>query len=300
MPKKKKTAVRSEEIEPARAPRELPERGRGPAGRLLVHGITGARRRLGARDAELLAERPHRPRARPARPRRLGQAARRLLARRLRQRRCATCCCALGHDRATVVGHSLGGGIAMQFAYQFPERSERLVLVSSGGLGREVQPAAARGDAAGLRARAAAAHAPRVLGAGAAVGAARSAAPRPAGRARPRRGRARLRSRSPTPRRAPAFLHTLRAVDRPRRPAGQRRPTASTSPSDLPDADRLGRARPDHPGRHRASHTRMPGSRLEIFEGAGHFPHLDEPVRFARTLADFIAPPSRPTWTPTR
>src|SRR5918999_776918 len=45
---------------------------------------------------------------------------------------------ALGHERVTVVGHSLGGGIAMQFAYQFPERCERLVLVSSGGLGREV------------------------------------------------------------------------------------------------------------------------------------------------------------------
>src|SRR5688572_5691017 len=47
---------------------------------------------------------------------------------------------ALGHKRVTVVGHSLGGGIAMQFAYQFPERCERLVLVSSGGLGREVHP----------------------------------------------------------------------------------------------------------------------------------------------------------------
>src|SRR5271154_7188478 len=47
---------------------------------------------------------------------------------------------ALGHDRATLVGHSLGGGIAMQFAYQFPETIERLVLVSSGGLGSEVGP----------------------------------------------------------------------------------------------------------------------------------------------------------------
>src|SRR4051794_40778859 len=45
---------------------------------------------------------------------------------------------AIGHDRATVVGHSLGGGVAMQMAYQFPERVERMVLVSSGGLGREV------------------------------------------------------------------------------------------------------------------------------------------------------------------
>ena len=45
---------------------------------------------------------------------------------------------AVGHERATVVGHSLGGGVAMQLAYQFPEMAERLVLVSSGGLGREV------------------------------------------------------------------------------------------------------------------------------------------------------------------
>src|SRR4051812_36995690 len=46
----------------------------------------------------------------------------------------------LGVDRVTVVGHSLGGGVAMQFAYQFPERCERLVLISSGGAGREVHP----------------------------------------------------------------------------------------------------------------------------------------------------------------
>ncbi len=46
----------------------------------------------------------------------------------------------LGVDQATVVGHSLGGGVALQFAYQYPERVERLVLVSSGGLGEEVHP----------------------------------------------------------------------------------------------------------------------------------------------------------------
>lgn len=44
----------------------------------------------------------------------------------------------LGHDRATLVGRSLGGGVAMQFAYQFPERCERFVLVSCGGLGEDV------------------------------------------------------------------------------------------------------------------------------------------------------------------
>ncbi len=47
----------------------------------------------------------------------------------------------LGVDRVTVVGHSFGGGVAMQFAYQFPERTERLVLVAPGGLGPEVTPA---------------------------------------------------------------------------------------------------------------------------------------------------------------
>lgn len=47
----------------------------------------------------------------------------------------------LNVDKATVVGHSFGGGVAMQFAYQFPERTERLMLVATGGLGPEVTPA---------------------------------------------------------------------------------------------------------------------------------------------------------------
>src|SRR6185312_7100781 len=47
----------------------------------------------------------------------------------------------LGVDKVTVVGHSFGGGVAMQFAYQFPERTERMVLVAPGGLGPEVTPA---------------------------------------------------------------------------------------------------------------------------------------------------------------
>src|SRR5215208_1575747 len=47
---------------------------------------------------------------------------------------------AIGVERSTVVGHSLGGGVAMQFFYQFPQRTDRLVLISSGGLGREVSP----------------------------------------------------------------------------------------------------------------------------------------------------------------
>lgn len=50
---------------------------------------------------------------------------------------------ALRLRRATLVGHSLGGGVVMQFAYQFPDRTERLGLIGSAGLGAEV--------AAGLR-----------------------------------------------------------------------------------------------------------------------------------------------------
>src|SRR5947199_10180423 len=71
----------------------------------------------------------------------------------------------IGVHRATIVGHSLGGGVAMQFFYQFPQRVERLALVSSGGLGDEVSPllrgAALPGASALLRA---AAH-PRLLSA---------------------------------------------------------------------------------------------------------------------------------------
>ena len=46
----------------------------------------------------------------------------------------------LGIDKVTVVGHSFGGGVAMQFAYQYPERTQRVMLVSSGGMGPEVSP----------------------------------------------------------------------------------------------------------------------------------------------------------------
>ena len=57
----------------------------------------------------------------------------------------------LGIDRVTVVGHSFGGGVAMQFAYQFPERTERLVLVAPGGLGPEVSSAIRAITHAGLQ-----------------------------------------------------------------------------------------------------------------------------------------------------
>ena len=136
---------------------------------------------------------------------------------------------ALGHDRATIVGHSLGGGIAMQFAYQFPERCERLVLVSSGGLGREVHPLLRAATLPGLGVGAAAAH-PR---------------PRCSPPARPSGGRsARCACRpAPTSPRSPAASPRSATPRRARRSSrrcarcstraasASARSTASTSPS---------------------------------------------------------------------
>ena len=47
----------------------------------------------------------------------------------------------LGHRRFSLAGHSLGGGVALQTGYQFPERIDRPILISSGGLGPEISPA---------------------------------------------------------------------------------------------------------------------------------------------------------------
>jgi pimeloyl-ACP methyl ester carboxylesterase len=51
-----------------------------------------------------------------------------------------------------------------------------------------------------------------------------------------------------------------------------------------------GAADPIIPVEHaRVAHEAMPGSRLELFEGAGHFPQLERPAEFARLLTEFIA-----------
>ncbi len=150
---------------------------------------------------------------------------------------------ALGHERTTLVGHSLGGGIAMQFAYQFPEITERLVLVSSGGLGPEVSPVLRAAALPGADLFIAA-----TAGTGAAVGIRARARPgghRTAAERGRRRGRARLRvARRPRPSgsvpRHAALGHRHRRPARPcRRPALPRRGHAR--------AHHLGRARSDDP-----------------------------------------------------
>jgi len=192
----------------------------------------------------------------------------------------------LGHRRGTIVGHSYGGGVAMQLAYQFPERCDRLVLVGSGGLGREVNgllralalPGAEQvfpvacspvlRDAAnrciawlercGLRQSPVAAEIWRSY-ASLADGDARR-----------------------------AFFRTLRAViDH----AGQAVSAADrlylTAP--VPTLIVWGARDAVIPVAHaEAAHASIPGSRLEVFSEAGHYPHCDAPARFADTLLDFI------------
>ncbi len=192
----------------------------------------------------------------------------------------------LGHDRATLVGHSLGGGIAMQFSYQFPEMVERLVLVSSGGLGPEVSLIlrAAALPGADLFIAATAGAGQKV---GSAVGRGLGAfGLRPnADVAEVARGYGSLSD----PHRRAAFLATLRSV-------------VGTSGQRVAAVDRLylaealpvmivwGSRDPIIPVSHgEAAHETVPGSRLEIFDDVGHLPQLEEPGRFVAVLERFLA-----------
>jgi pimeloyl-ACP methyl ester carboxylesterase len=194
---------------------------------------------------------------------------------------------ALGIDRVTVVGHSLGGGIAMQFAYQFPERCERLVLVSSGGLGREVhlllRAAALPGADYVLPALTSAG----LLGVGRRVGGLlRRVRLAPDGDlAILANGFASLDSSGSRQ----AFLHTVRAVIEPggqRVSANDRLELAGLLPSLIVWGEKDSIIPIAHG---RAAHEAMPGSRFEVFPEAGHMPHDADPERFAELLIDFCA-----------
>ena len=192
---------------------------------------------------------------------------------------------ALGVERATVVGHSLGGGIAMQFAYQFPERCERLVLVSSGGLGREVHlllRAAALPGADWVLPVLTSSH---VVGVGRHLGGLlKRVRLAPGGDAEVlAQGFASLDSAGSRQ----AFLHTVRAVIEPggqRVSAHDRLSLAGPIPSLIVWGERDSIIPVDHGA---AAHEAMPGSRFEVFPGAGHLPHDDDPDRFATVLTEF-------------
>ena len=192
---------------------------------------------------------------------------------------------ALGHERMTLVGHSLGGGIAMQFSYQFPEMTERLVLVSSGGLGSEVSAILRAATLPGSE---------LFIAATAAVG---GAIGKPVGRGlaavglRPNadvaevvRGYGSLVDRD----RRTAFLATLRGVVGS---GGQRVDAADRLylAEGIPVLIVWGARDRIIPVEHgKRAHEAMPGSRLEIFEEAGHLPQVEAPARFVAAVDRFM------------
>ncbi len=193
---------------------------------------------------------------------------------------------ALGHDRATLVGHSLGGGIAMQFSYQFPEMTERLVLTSSGGLGLEVSPVlrAAALPGAGLFLSATAETTRRASGVATRLLRVTRTSPKP-GLQEFARGYASLADAD----RRTAFLATVRSVvglGGQSVRAGNRFYLAEHMPVLLI----WGAEDPIIPIAHaRATHDLMPHSKLEIFEHVGHFPQVEAPERFVDVLQSFCA-----------
>jgi len=174
----------------------------------------------------------------------------------------------------------------MQFSYQFPERCERLVLVDSGGLGRDVNPLLRAATLPGSELVLPLLAATRLLDAGALVG-------RLLGRlglhARTdlkeiARGHATLSD----PEARAAFVHTLRSVVEPggqRIDASNRLYLAEHIPFLLAWGERDSIIPVSHG---HATHKQVPGSRLEVFPRSGHFPQLDEPERFIDVLLDFI------------
>ena len=170
---------------------------------------------------------------------------------------------ALGHQHATLVGHSLGGGIAMQFSYQFPEMCERLVLVDSGGLGREVSVLLRAASLPGSEFVLPVLAASRLLDAGARIGGVLDRIGLRLGTdleqmARGHNTLSDAASRS-------AFLHTLRGGRRPGRPARRRHQPPLPGRAAAAAAD-LGRARLDHPGLARPRRSRK--AALEPARGA--------------------------------
>ncbi|HET7418271.1 MAG TPA: alpha/beta hydrolase [Solirubrobacterales bacterium] len=193
----------------------------------------------------------------------------------------------IGVERATIVGHSLGGGVAMQFFYQFPQRTERLVLISSGGLGDDVSPllrgAALPGSAALLRL----ATRPQVVGGLAAAGAKLRARGNSTGVYLQAVARALGPLQEPGSRRA--FLQTLRSVidvQGQRVSARDRLYLLGEMPTLIVWGER-DRTIPLSHGLE--AQQSIPNCRFETLPRAAHFPNLEDPEGLASILDDFMA-----------
>ena len=194
---------------------------------------------------------------------------------------------ALGVERATMVGHSLGGGVAMVFFWQFPERVERLALVSSGGLGPDVSPLLRSIALPGATALVSLAAAPVLTGGLDRAGAALRARGSWVGVQLQAIARALRPLEGPGAREA--FVHSLRAVidaHGQRVSATDRLYLLEAVPTLIAWGER-DRTIPIEHGR--AAHAALPHSRFVTFPDAAHFPHLEAPAELARALEAFIA-----------
>jgi pimeloyl-ACP methyl ester carboxylesterase len=193
---------------------------------------------------------------------------------------------AIGIDRASVVGHSLGGGVAMQFFYQFPQRVERLVLISSGGLGQEVSPMLRSAALPGTAPLLSLTIQPRLLGA--LAGGGRRLRERGIGAGVYLQAIARaLRPLENADARG-AFLHTLRSVidvRGQRVSATDRLYLLETMPTLIVWGERDNTIPLEHG---RRAHEAIPHSSFRTLPDAAHFPHLEDPDGLARCLREFV------------
>ncbi|MGH2864761.1 MAG: alpha/beta fold hydrolase [Solirubrobacteraceae bacterium] len=193
---------------------------------------------------------------------------------------------AIGIDRATIVGHSLGGGVAMQFFYQFPQRVERLALVSSGGLGHDVSPLLRTAALPGFSTLLSATIRPRLLSA--LTGAGTRLRERQIGAGVYLQAIARALRPLENAEARQAFLQTLRSVidvRGQRVSANDRLYLLETMPTLIVWGER------DHtiPLEHgRLAHEAIPHSSFHTIPDAAHFPHLEDPDRLSTLLRAFI------------
>ena len=192
----------------------------------------------------------------------------------------------LGVDTATVVGHSFGGGVAMQFAYQYPERTERLVLVGSGGLGPDVSPAIRAITTPGFH---------QLMGVLSAPGLRHVATATMRLLARSRMSQARdlgevadIYDSFKDPRTRAAIRHVVRAVVDWRGQIVTMSDRAYLTEA-MPMCVIWGADDMVIPVSHASNASALaPSARIEIVPNAGHFPHRDHPERFVKIVRDFM------------
>lgn len=204
----------------------------------------------------------------------------------------------LGIDRVTVVGHSLGGGVAMQFAYQFPQRTERIVLVGSGGLGQEVNPIIPLCTVPGssLVLATLASTAGRALGVPLLNTLHRSGLPMTADLDQ----LAVVYNDLGTAEARQAFRHVLRAIVDWRGQIVTMRDRAYLTEF-IPTLILWGRDDTVIPVKHAyTAEDALPHADIKVFNDAGHFPHADQPEIFVQTLLHFLADRAPARFNPRR